>query len=56
MVVFVTLDRFIEGAKKISNILIKDAVRTFQGLRNVIALLDSRADFNFLFQRFVKEQ
>jgi len=55
MMTSVALGRPIEGAKKTSSMLVKGAVRTPQGLRQVTALVDSGADFSFLSQRFAKE-
>ena len=55
MIASVALGRPIEGAKKTPSMLIRGAIRTPQGLRNVTALLDSGADISFLSQRFAKE-
>ena len=44
-----------EIKRKTPSMLVKGAIRTPQGFRNVTALLDSGADFSFLSQRFAKE-
>jgi hypothetical protein len=55
MMASVALGRSLEGATKTPSRLVKGAIRTPHGLRNVTALLDSGADFTFLSQRFAKE-
>ena len=55
MMASVALGKPAKEAKKTPSMLVKGAIRTPQGFRNVTALLDSGADFSFLSQRFAKE-